>query len=179
MTIKPIPTMYQDVEFRSRLEARWAVFFDAMGITWSYEREGFDLDGDWYLPDFWIDHRDFARYSEGTPNNAGMWLEVKPNMPTDKEMELCEKLAKHTKHCVYLVGGEPKRSGFWGMKWHPNGCTKLVMKWSEGASNEVLAYLSTNAAALKTNGLYDFGFEPAFRLALSAKFKKERANGVD
>ena len=28
---------------RSRLEARWAVFFDTAGIAWQYEPEGFDL----------------------------------------------------------------------------------------------------------------------------------------
>ena len=51
-TIKPIETVYQDYRMRSRLEARWAVFFDELGILWQYELEGFDLgDGVNYLPD--------------------------------------------------------------------------------------------------------------------------------
>jgi hypothetical protein len=29
--MKPIPTVYGSVQFRSRLEAKWAAFFDAMG----------------------------------------------------------------------------------------------------------------------------------------------------
>lgn len=50
--IKPIETRYKRVLFRSRLEARWAVFFDSMGISWQYEPEGFGFGGMKYLPDF-------------------------------------------------------------------------------------------------------------------------------
>ena len=51
--LKPIPTVYKGYRFRSRLEARWAVFFDACGAKWEYEPEGFDLgNGIYYLPDF-------------------------------------------------------------------------------------------------------------------------------
>jgi hypothetical protein len=51
--IKPIETRYKGYRFRSRLEARWAVFFDSMGIEWDYEVEGYDLGKrGWYLPDF-------------------------------------------------------------------------------------------------------------------------------
>ena len=52
--IKPIETIYKGYRFRSRLEARWAVFFDALGIEWEYEKEGYNLDGVRYLPDFWL-----------------------------------------------------------------------------------------------------------------------------
>ena len=51
--IKAIETFYNGYRFRSRLEARWAVFFDAIGAEWEYEPEGFVLsDGTYYLPDF-------------------------------------------------------------------------------------------------------------------------------
>jgi len=53
--IKPIETVYNGYRFRSRLEARWAVFFDAMGIEYEYEPEGFKFsDGQCYLPDFYL-----------------------------------------------------------------------------------------------------------------------------
>jgi hypothetical protein len=53
--IKAIETQYKGHRFRSRLEARWALFFDAMGLHWEYELEGFDLgDSGYYLPDFFI-----------------------------------------------------------------------------------------------------------------------------
>ena len=52
--IKAIETRYQGCRFRSRLEARWAVFFDAAGIKWIYEQEGFVINGKPYLPDFYL-----------------------------------------------------------------------------------------------------------------------------
>jgi hypothetical protein len=51
--LKAIQTEYKGYRFRSRLEARWAVFFDACGVEWEYEPEGYDLGGGLqYLPDF-------------------------------------------------------------------------------------------------------------------------------
>ncbi len=51
--LKPIETEYHGYKFRSRLEARWAVFFDTAGVEWEYEPEGFELpSGLRYLPDF-------------------------------------------------------------------------------------------------------------------------------
>lgn len=51
--ISAIPTKYSDVEFRSRLEARWAAFFDS--LRWRWEYEPVDLNG--YIPDFILDFR--------------------------------------------------------------------------------------------------------------------------
>lgn len=52
-TIKAIETEYKGYRFRSRLEARWAVFFDVCRVRWEYEPEGFVLsNGQYYLPDF-------------------------------------------------------------------------------------------------------------------------------
>jgi hypothetical protein len=69
MNIKPIQTRYRGYHFRSRLEARWAVFFDALCVEWEYEPEGFVLpDGAHYLPDFRV------RFADGRT----AWFEVKP-----------------------------------------------------------------------------------------------------
>lgn len=43
-----VPTTYRGVRMRSRLEARWAAFFDSLGWVWDYEP--FDLS--YWLPDF-------------------------------------------------------------------------------------------------------------------------------
>lgn len=57
MSIKPIETVYNGYRFRSRLEARWAVFFQVMKIAFLYEPQGFRLkDGTLYLPDFYLPH---------------------------------------------------------------------------------------------------------------------------
>lgn len=58
-SIKPIETLYNGYRFRSRLEARWAVFFDVIGLKYEYEVEGYKMDGSEvneirYLPDFYI-----------------------------------------------------------------------------------------------------------------------------
>lgn len=72
--IKAIETVYKGYRFRSRLEARWAVFFDACGYDWEYEVEGYHLPcGTYYLPDFRISGKD----SNGDYNI--FLIEVKPN----------------------------------------------------------------------------------------------------
>ncbi|WP_157638678.1 hypothetical protein [Burkholderia ubonensis] len=54
MTIRAIETKYRGYRFRSRIEARWAVFFDTAGIKWDYEPEGYVVNGQSYLPDFFL-----------------------------------------------------------------------------------------------------------------------------
>jgi hypothetical protein len=71
MHIKAINTRYKGYRFRSRLEARWAVFFDELGYEWEYEPEGYVLsDGTCYLPDFRII----------SPKGFYFWCEVKPKI---------------------------------------------------------------------------------------------------
>lgn len=61
----PIETRYAGCRFRSRLEARWAVFFDHMDIPWVYEPNGYTIStGRRYLPDFLL-------------TDCGTWVEVK------------------------------------------------------------------------------------------------------
>lgn len=45
-----IPTTYAGINFRSRLEAKWAAFFTNMDWRWEYEP--FDASG--YIPDFLV-----------------------------------------------------------------------------------------------------------------------------
>lgn len=78
--IKAIETEYNGYRFRSRLEARWAVFFDAYDFVshWEYEPEGFDLgDAGWYLPDFKVTYH----------SGRIVWCEIKPKgTPLDTKM---------------------------------------------------------------------------------------------
>lgn len=67
--IKAIDTEYNGMMFRSRLEARWAVFFDAAKIKYEYEPEGFEHDGIRYLPDFYLP--DFDTFAEVKPDRDG------------------------------------------------------------------------------------------------------------
>ena len=79
MTIQAIETRYAGCRFRSRLEARWAVFLDTAHIKWEYEPQGFELPWrlQWpaslatepisYLPDFWLP-------------DLSLWAEVKGSL---------------------------------------------------------------------------------------------------
>lgn len=73
--IKSIPTEYNGYIFRSRTEARWAVFFDGMGIRYEYEAEGYEYcDGSMrWLPDFKL------------PDEGNTLVEVKGNNEVLKE----------------------------------------------------------------------------------------------
>lgn len=90
-TIKPIETVYNGYRFRSRLEARWAVFFDAADISWEYEPEGFDLgDGIKYLPDFYLPDDD-------------VWVEIKGKSLSPDEREKIERFC--SQKCDLTKGG--------------------------------------------------------------------------
>lgn len=99
MGLTAIETIYNGYRFRSRTEARWAVFFDAAGIKYEYEKEGFDIDGRPYLPDFWLPELD-------------AWFEVKGSQPTEEEIWLCERLHEKSGKRVFLAYGEPYSDGF-------------------------------------------------------------------
>lgn len=89
-TIKPIETIYHGRKFRSRLEARWAVFFDAIGADWEYEPEGYQLSGGtYYLPDFLI--RDAS--SRDPDNKMDLYVEVKGDL-TFRDLNKVEQFSK-------------------------------------------------------------------------------------
>ena len=98
--IKAIETKYKGYRFRSRTEARWAVFFDAMGWEWEYEKEGYYFDGTYYLPDFWLPkEKTFA--------------EVKGGEFTKKESEKCRMLSKLSGFKCLQLDGVPARKPYW------------------------------------------------------------------
>jgi hypothetical protein len=71
--IKPIETQYNGYRFRSRLEARWAVFFDTLSVKYEYEPNTFQVShsGLTYLPDFYMPIWD-------------KFVEIKPQAPLDQ-----------------------------------------------------------------------------------------------
>lgn len=108
--IHAIETRYAGRLFRSRLEARWAVFYDAIGIPWVYEPEGFQLiDGDGqlvhYLPDFFLPQQD-------------CYIEIKPTEPTDHEGNKAALLAQLTQKQVFIFIGQP---GYHQDSGYPSG----------------------------------------------------------
>ena len=108
MNLKAIETVYGGCRFRSRLEARWAVFFDHLEIEWVYEKEGFDLEEHgWYLPDFWLPKVSLR----GDLESIGIWAEVKPVYPPEEETLKFYELARGTGNGLVLLCGEKVDSG--------------------------------------------------------------------
>ncbi len=99
--IKAIQTQYSNVLFRSRIEARWAVFFDLLGLPWQYELECFEFDGVRYLPDFWLPRQK-------------KWVEIKGSdfKTTSADGDKVSKFATAIGEVVYVfAGGIPNVSG--------------------------------------------------------------------
>lgn len=103
--IKPIETIYKNYRFRSRLEARWAVFFDALKIRWEYEKEGYVLPSGAYLPDFWLP--DLRVWVEIKPGNYEQVWELATNPDAHRAMTLAGELATALKQDVVVLFGYP------------------------------------------------------------------------
>lgn len=110
--IQVIPTFYRGIIYRSRTEARWAAFFDTLGINVEYEPEGFVLDGTPYLPDFYVREWDY-------------FVEIKGADPTPEEQEKCRRLATESGKFVIIMVGPPG-SGI-TMGFEPEGPFNLPM----------------------------------------------------
>lgn len=109
--IKAIETAYKGYRFRSRLEARWAVFFDACGFKWEYEPEGYNIDGVQYLPDFRLYDVQRRVYSE-EDSCLPFFVEVKGEYTDESEHKIFE-LSRH--YPVYVVRKIPYADTIWGV----------------------------------------------------------------
>ena len=107
--IQPIQTRAYGHLFRSRVEARWAVFFETLGLKWEYEPEGFLVDDEPYLPDFRIT----------TPQGGVLWVEVKgSHVQSDPKFDRFKKAIEEQARWIgdgsdtviraNLVSGSPK-----------------------------------------------------------------------
>jgi hypothetical protein len=92
--IKTIPTYFNGIKFRSRLEASYAKALLDLGMLYAYEPEGYEIDGTFYLPDFYLPE-------------IKTYLEIKG--PLVPGLEKAEKLYK------YL--NRDQEEGFW---WDPH-----------------------------------------------------------
>lgn len=114
--IRPIPTHFDGILYRSKLKACWAAFFACLSIRYEYELEGYDLPSGRYLPDFWLPAID-----------GGIWVEVKAREPEEHEIDLAEELARETgRHCVIVVGS-PR------VALETRGYPFLLTRWSMDA----------------------------------------------
>lgn len=117
MIIKPIETLYKGYRFRSRLEARWAIFFDVANIKWEYETEGFNVNNTRYLPDFYLPE-------------LKIYVEVKPN-GLDIESRVIKDVKKGQR--IHYVGQSNKSYSFsvqhsvWMRGWRALALPMLIL----------------------------------------------------
>lgn len=92
--IKPIETEYDGHRFRSRLEARWAVFFNEMGWKYHYELDDIMVEHKGeilrYLPDFYVIIKGGQTYSRSfDKDDHKAFIEVKgPRMTEVDEIKV-------------------------------------------------------------------------------------------
>ena len=94
-----VPVIYEGVTYRSKTEARWAVFFDALGLSHEYEKpvwmrpsSGDPYSGYQIHPDFWL-------------SGPGVWVEVKSNKFSEETRDRVDDLVRETyRPCVMLIG---------------------------------------------------------------------------
>lgn len=111
--IHAIETEYNGMLFRSRTEARWAVFFDACEIKYEYEPEGFynSRFEEHYLPDFYLPDYD-------------IYVEVKPIRPkAESELERAVRFVScGIIHRLLVLPAIPKvckqGDGYWFAMFH-------------------------------------------------------------
>jgi hypothetical protein len=196
--IKAIETEYAGCRFRSRLEARWAVFFDTLGIKWRYESQGYELPSGRYLPDFMVtasllggndeiytevkgslDRAELARLVRAAielpPISGGPWW---PQLLVLGEIPRPGKPWVHTR---VEVG-----SGCWGLRsvffgWHGNDpmlcpigeSVPFKPPWLDDMSDqhaaELCDWLVNSSVAPRL--LVDPRVDEAYRVARSARFE--------
>lgn len=172
--LEPIPTFYRGHRCRSRLEARWLVFLDALHIRYLYEPEGFRLpNGDCYLPDLWLPQ-------------VSMWGEVKPNDDERRvvlEGEAIRKaaaLAMASGFPLVFFDGPPRDTNYWAI-W-PDQMDPVGWDWedvvpSEGNNyhfSEHRFYASSGGVVLSHDWQSEDANHPAVFAARSARFERDR-----
>lgn len=127
--IKALPAEHDGVWYRSRTEARWAVFFTylyrhGLDSVFDYEPQGFTTDGTSYLPDFLL-------------ASQSLIAEVKPDLDTDpdgvaKWRALIEARGKERGVLLTSMGSGARQflligpSGDGGPPWECDTATWLV-----------------------------------------------------
>jgi hypothetical protein len=160
--LKAIQTRYKGYNFRSRLEARWAVFFDAIGIEWEYEVEGYDLGEKygWYLPDFVVT----------SPFGDKYYYEIKPKNAGAEVKSKIEFFQKHINCYARVLEGDPydvltntpnlnicPRCGligkpYAGSDYQSIGCEPCDLNTDFGVSDAVLSQIFLGVAVTPHKG---------------------------
>lgn len=159
--IEAKPTQYRGVQFKSRLEARWAAFFDYYHLIneWLYEPTTLTLlEKGWeFTPDFRI-----------TFGGMPLMVEVKPTEVTEEHHYLLETFGARLKATpLLLVVGDFYNMDIRGeYLTHPSKFSKLSQVFPK----------SEEAAEIARNYRFDIPYTPpAFRRGSPGEFQAQIA----
>lgn len=156
--VKAIETKYGGCRFRSRTEARWAVFFDVVELGWQYEKEGFELPSGRYLPDFWLPE-------------AKTWAEVKGGDFSEHEKALCRELAEATGYRCLMLNGPPDEIFYWAAEPNDDFSPDRLMDYYLPYWLHEGRFYSCSGESYPTQARNDFGGCPGVVAAKSARFE--------
>ena len=157
MEVQAIQTRYKGVHFRSRSEARTAVFLDACDVRWRYEVEGFNLgDSGLYLPDFHI--------IESIGDVC--WLEIKPRSAGKEEVQKWKDLAESSGIPVIVFNADFLKPIMLNVT--PSTSTHYLQPRKTATDGEVIGWFMQQVSRLKGNVLKT---EHAVFAARSARFE--------
>jgi hypothetical protein len=129
--LAPKPTFYAEYEFRSRVEARWAMVFDELELWWEYEPQPHDLglkhlwteDDEDELKEalnqaydederkeirreaWWTKHEKRLYLPDFFLHDFDCWVEIKGQAPNLEEEIKARRLARQTKKPVHILWG--------------------------------------------------------------------------
>jgi hypothetical protein len=116
-------TPYNGIVFRSQLEARWAVFFDSLGIEYDYEPHSYEVGtgGRYvqYKPDFFLP-------------GLSKYIEIKRSKPTDLEHLKCAGWTRDIGDIYTLFNLNPPTDGNEnGWKYDHDGISNRAVSIAE------------------------------------------------
>ena len=190
------PTMYNGISFRSRLESKWAAFFDLTEWQWEYEPS--EING--YNPDFII------KCTSGYYKTNTIIIEVKPSVMATKEelhkfynkyknvpahllfltdMPFTEK--SQTDEAIVVIG--------WGRQYNPelngeippeNALVTIEMKCENDFGSTLFQYdgmvhglIERKYFLVKTDSLYDFIIRRWKQAGNMVQFKVKRGGNYE
>lgn len=132
--ITAIPTVYNGVQLKSRMESKVALLLDKLGWKWEYEPFSVMLDGINYTPDFYIPEQGYVIECRGYDSDKGQqqierFAKASPRLQLPgrvvnlygvigpEEAQIWDSTEEYWRSMVVLICGE---CGGWA--FHEDGC---------------------------------------------------------
>lgn len=148
-----LPTLYNGVLYRSRLEARWARCFDQIALRHEYEPQGFKTSFGNYLPDFWLPQ-------------LSAFAEVKPVAFTREQLGKCAEVAHGTRCPFVLLVEQP------ALRWYQVVLPSGDLAWTDVgySAQKAVLRLAPRGATMPSGFHPTVAYFRAVAAARSARF---------